>query len=196
MIKYAPDYKLSTNLAYDYLNKYCLSMPNINPCEMLCQMPNVRLHTYSEYAKQLKCSFREFVNEFASSDFGFTIIDPKSNRHQVIYNDMKASATIKFTLAHELGHIALQHVEDTDVEQREADCFARNLLCPLPLIDGFHLSTINDYVECFGISDSMAKVAIEMYRSDVYYLSNTNYNLFNDKVYCYMTGYTLSELYG
>lgn len=42
----------------------------------------------------------------------------------------------------------------------------------------------------------MAEAAIGNFQSDMYYISNDLYNNINDKIYCYMTGYTLSELYG
>ena len=39
-------------------------------------------------------------------------------------------------LAHELGHILLKHMEDTPVEEAEANCFAGHLLCPVPAVEG------------------------------------------------------------
>lgn len=79
---------------------------------------------------------------------------------------------------------------------REANCFARNILCPVQIVKECQLSTPQDYMECFDISEPMAKAAIGNFKSDMYYISNALYNNINDKIYCYMTGCTLAELYG
>ena len=43
---------------------------------------------------------------------------------------------LRFTLAHELGHVALRHGGEGEHEEREADCFASHLLAPRPVIRG------------------------------------------------------------
>lgn len=66
-------------------------------------------------------------------------------RYIVFYNEEKIKQRIRFTIAHELGHIFLNHHEEYGKSvlerggvtptlyeriEHEADCFARNLLCP------------------------------------------------------------------
>ena len=46
-----PDYCKATNAAYDTLCSYKGDFPNINVYEILLNIPNVTIHTYSEIAK-------------------------------------------------------------------------------------------------------------------------------------------------
>jgi Zn-dependent peptidase ImmA (M78 family) len=190
-----PNYEYATNAAYAELLHYNGHFPQIDIFELIHESGNIKLKTYSQAAYYYNCSHNEFTYNIAQSEFGFTILDLKNNRHIIYYNDYKDSKTIRFTLAHELGHIKLGHDEDNKRTNREANCFARNILCPVQLIDGFNLSTADDYVECFDISRPMAEVSLAHFKSDSHYISRRNYEVINDKIYCYMTGYTLRELY-
>ena len=93
-------------------------------------------------AGKLGMSFENFYSNFASSNHGF-----------------KDETTIKFTIAHELGHIVLKHCEDNYFTQKEDNCFARNLISPIPLVNRYKLNISRDYVRCFGISEPMAEVS-------------------------------------
>ncbi|CCJ32984.1 ImmA/IrrE family metallo-endopeptidase [Caloramator australicus] len=76
-----------------------------------------------------------------------------NNRYLTIYkNDIKPYGRFVWTLAHELGHIVLGHLEDfdeTDVRktlsdnqylilEKEADAFAAELLAPIALLKNIH----------------------------------------------------------
>jgi Zn-dependent peptidase ImmA (M78 family)/rRNA maturation endonuclease Nob1 len=78
------------------------------------------------------------------SEDGATVLNG-DNKYIIYYNENKSRPRIRFTIAHEIGHIFLGHLEEygnpvlesDDVEEqlyehleREANCFARNLLCP------------------------------------------------------------------
>ena len=191
-----PDYKYATNVAYDELSYYNGNFPQIDILELLAEAGDIVVKTYSQAARYLKCSHNEFAYNIAQSEFGFTVSDLKSGNHIIYYNDLKDEKTIRFTLAHELGHIRLEHKEDNEVADKEANCFARNILCPVQLVKGFNLATVEDYVECFGISVPMAEASLAHFKSDFYCITNRNYRIVDSKVYTYMTGYGLSELYG
>ena len=49
----------------------------------------------------------------------------------ILYNDNMDINRIRFTIAHEIGHIALGHEESNDETESEADYFARHLLVPI-----------------------------------------------------------------
>lgn len=56
-------------------------------------------------------------------------------RIRMYYNDATSRERIRFTLAHELGHLALGHPGTNKKEyEHEADLFASYLLAPSPLI--------------------------------------------------------------
>ena len=191
-----PDYNKATNAAYEELQDYDGKYPQIDIFYLLQNHPKIKLHTFTEIASRLGITVEEFVAELSESDMGYTVYDRVKERWLIYYNDTKCDTTIRFTIAHELGHIALKHTEDNSITDREANCFARNLLCPVPIRDELDLKTLEDFCSAFGISDRMAKVVMEMNSSDSYYISGYNYGAVNDKAYCYFTGYTLEELYG
>ena len=189
-----PDYKYATNVAYDELSYYNGSFPQINIFELLEESGDIVLKSYSQAARYLNCTHNEFTYTIAQSEYGFTVTDPRTGNHIIFFNNLKDDKTIRFTLAHELGHIRLGHTEDNEVADKEANCFARNLLCPVQIIKELELSTAEEYAECFGISLPMATASIAHFESDYHYITDRNYQIVNDKIYSYMTGYGLYEL--
>ena len=190
-----PDYSLATNMAYRTLITFHEFSFPISIFSVLRAMGNIVVNSYSEVAQRFNITFNEFY-ELASSDYGFTIRDFKNDRYEVYYNDRKCDTTIRFTLAHELGHIVLKHHKDGDKEDKEANCFARNYLCPIPAAMEMKLETIKDYIDCFFVSEPMAEVSMNFRKRDYTNISNFNYNKYNNSVICEMTGMTLNELYG
>ncbi len=191
-----PNYERATNAAYYVLQDYDGKFPEIDIFHIINKFENIFLCSYSKFAEKLDATHNEFAYNFASSEHGFTIANYNKNKFIICYNNWKDETTIKFTLAHELGHVVLKHKADNQTARKEADCFARNLLCPIPVSDGFSLESVSDYAKCFNISEPMAIACIGNRRSDKYYITNNNYNSIDEKVYCYMSGYTPAELYG
>ena len=169
-----PDYRRATNAAYDVLQYYDGTFPEIKILTIIKRYPNIKICSYSCAAQKLNVSHSEFTYPY----------------------DFKDTTTTKFTLAHELGHIILGHTNDNEIADKEANCFARNLLCPIQIIIGFQLETVSDYTNCFHISEPMAVASICNKKSDEYYITKQNYDSIDEKVYCYMVGCTPAELYG
>lgn len=192
-----PDYGIATNAAYETLSAYKGAYPVIDIFSILKSFPNVMIKTYSEAAKRSGLSFGDFCEYRASSRHGFTIRREKQGRKQflVYYNDYKDETTVRFTLAHETGHIVLDHEKDGEVQDKEANCFARNILCPVPLIKGFEVKTVSEYMKCFDISEPFAKAALQNFPSDEYYITRDNYQRIDEKAYCSITGFSPIELY-
>lgn len=191
-----PNYELATNAAYIELSQYNGGFPEIDVYSLLYESGNILLKSYDQAARYLNCTHNEFAYNIAQSEYGYTVSDWKQSRHIVYFNNLKDERTIRFTLAHELGHIRLHHIEDNDISDREANCFARNLLCPIQLVKEFGLSNVKEYEECFNISEPCAKAAFAHSVSDYHYITSRNYQVVGDKIYSYMTGYGLAELYG
>ena len=129
-----PDYYRATNAAYITLLKYKEFSFPIGIFHIFKSLNNVKLYTYDQLMTRFGISSENF---FPSSDYGYNICDLATQRYIVAYNSEKAETCIRFTLAHELGHVVLGHTKDGDKENKEANCYARNLLCPIPAIDGF-----------------------------------------------------------
>lgn len=152
---------------------------------------------YSEIANEFNCTNDEICKNFQSND-GKThlFIENKNYTYSIIYNDDLAINTderIRFTLAHEIGHIYLNHLKDfkeTEIQrnglnnksysilEKEADMFARNLLCPYPLVKRIiknckdnekNIQIIN---EVFKISKTASKIRLNLMSYDKKYPFN------------------------
>ena len=113
------------------------------------------------------------VNELKSNEVGVSI----SNRGEwyIVYDDSMARGRIRFTVAHELGHIFLGHpltvgyhartvnVNKPEVEQ-EADIFASRLLMPACIIWGLNIHTAKDIQNVFDVSYTAAEIRAERMR--------------------------------
>ena len=132
--------------------------------------------------------------DLVPSELGFTM--KMGNRNYILYNEEKGYCTNRFTIAHEIGHIMLGHKTDDSVAEREANCFARNLLCPVPVINGFNITKIDDYMGWFHVSDLMAENSIKNISSDRYYIKDHLYSIVDNLIYTYMTGESLASAYG
>lgn len=190
-----PDYSRATNAAYNVLRTYTGPYPQIDIFKVIADLPDVTAHTYSDVARKFGMTLHQFL-DIVSSEYGFTFYDQMSRRGIILFNDLKGECTIRFTVAHELGHIILGHTQDDDIARCEADCFARNFLCPVPLRNGFNLATVEDYCDCFNVSEPMAQVTLNLNKSDNYYITKSNYDNVDNNAYCYLSGFTLAELYG
>lgn len=191
-----PDYSAATNKAYEILSKVYPFNLETDIFKILSLFPNIAIHTYTEIANRFFESFHDFMDT-ASSEYGYTIYNPYTGKTEIFYNDTKDYSTIKFTLAHELGHIVLGHTEDNDISRKEASCFARNLLCPVPVIDELELKTVNDLVMVFEVGEPMATVSSNYFESDRYYIRKDLEDTLHLQTYAYMCGYSsIEEMYG
>lgn len=191
-----PDYSTATNKAYEILSQVFPISLKTDIFKILSSFPNIAIHTYTEMANRFFESFHDLM-ETVSSEHGFSIRNPHTGMVEIYYNDTKDYSTIRFTLAHELGHIVLEHNEDNDISQKEANCFARNLLCPIPVIDELKLKTVNALVEVFEVGELMAVVSLNYFESDRYYIRKDLENTLRFRTYAYMCGFSsIEEMFG
>lgn len=185
-----PDYRKATNAAYKLIAERDQFSLATNVFSIAEQLENCRIYTYGLtsylYGTSLEC--------LASvSEFGFSI--QKGNKRIIYYNEKMPLACIRFTLAHEIAHAVLQHEDEDDpAAEKEANCFARNLLCPVPVINAMELESIDDYMSVFNVSTQMACVAVNYRSSDRYYIDRAFLEIIDDKLCAYHLGYeSLSE---
>lgn len=95
------------------------------------------------------------------SEDGFSIF--KDNQWYIFYNDEKGFGRINNTMLHEIGHIVLDHTEDSELADKEAKFFAKYALVPPVLVHKFKLKTIDEIVEVFDVSYEAAKYALIYY---------------------------------
>lgn len=131
--------------------------------------PRMRVCKYTTFAKLHGLEITEMLRNAPSYD-GFTL--RRRNNFIIVYNDAPSipETRKRFTVAHELGHVVLQHkMEGDDIEEREADCFARNLLAPRRLALKYGVD-FRDYPKVFGISAAAARMCERFRTYDEQYI--------------------------
>ena len=106
------------------------------------------------------------------SEDGFSV--KKDGTWYIFYNDTKCYGRINNTLAHECGHIVLDHTEESELAEAEANFFAKYALAPPALIDKLKCENAYDVYIHFDISLEAAYYAFSYYRKWQIY-GNVNY---------------------
>lgn len=75
----------------------------------------------------------------------------------ILFNDRKPPTRVAFSLMHEIGHVCLGHREHSKLAEKEANYFASNALCPLPILETSGLSEVSKVASCFAVSEECAK---------------------------------------
>ena len=137
---------------------------------------------YNLYAKGYGLS-SEQVGNFFGTEYGFASYDPLDDRYIIAYNDAHNLATVRWTLAHELGHIVLGHLADPNytfrthnrggsIYEQEANFFAKCLLVPFQILDVFHKDYRVDtgvIMHVFDLNRAPAQYILNHYSKLQYY---------------------------
>lgn len=139
-----PRYDYARTKAIDILIDYGTNSLPISVKKISNNLPfKILFDTYSHLMRNKGLSYAEVCSAYKSEE-GAAIL--RDGEYCIIYNDIdRSSQRIRFTLAHELGHIILGHLEfdaclcrlsdhEYDVLEKEANQFASQLLSPEPLI--------------------------------------------------------------
>lgn len=142
-----PNYELAQSKAYDALTLIKDDLFPISPQKLIDTIPDLKLSTYSEYAKYCGCDVSKVISFFGSEDGTIWNRKKSQNTNIIFYNDtISYGPMIRFTIAHELGHYFLKHsfqlahsqigVDDDEYNamEKEANYFAKRFLAPLPII--------------------------------------------------------------
>ena len=176
-------------IRYAYIHNQVLrlyrSLPSIHfpidPRLFFDQIQNCKIMSYSTFAEINSCSLQE-VLLLCESKSGCTHYDITNDRYLVLFNDSTANnnvaGRIRWTLAHELGHVILNHLSylaephiaennfnslsDPELEG-EADYFAAALLCPMPLYAQLDVQSASDIQKVFGLSCEASEVRWKSY---------------------------------
>lgn len=185
-----PNYRRATNKAYELLSKTnSFSIP-IPVQDIIKEFNQIRLCPYSYIVERFGGSYAEFVYKTSMSQDGFSPVKPYDNKRIICYNDAISESMYRFTLAHELGHFILGHdTEEKKYQEKEANCFARNLLCPFPSAVALGAYTPYQYSFYFNVSEPMASITEKFRDTDKYYIDQLNYTRVWLRTirYCYAT---------
>ena len=153
----------------------------INEPSRVCEvLPNCKFMSYDHFAELNECT-SGIITKYCESNDGCTFYDRSNNRFLVLYNSsIKIPGRIRWTQAHELGHIVCEHFEILkscassecsdcnslyrDLED-EADYFASNFLAPFPMFKIKGVRSPEDIQFYFGLSHEASKYRYEKYLS-------------------------------
>lgn len=173
-----PNYQKAEDSAYKLLEIYGGLDKSVFPIDLpylIDQLPFINLQSYSSLARKSNTSV-DYIQETTGSKDGVTFFCEKRDSYIIEFNDeIEYWPRIRFTLAHELGHIFLGHLINspygkvTKTQETEANMFARHLLVPFPVLTSLRMWTtlpsLNDHdiAFCFDVSNPVANYSIDNY---------------------------------
>lgn len=97
----------------------------------------------------------------------------------IYYNDEKDYGRINHTIMHEIGHIVLDHSEDSELAEKEVRFFAKYALVPPVLVHKFKLIDPCSIADVFDVSFEAAGYALSYYKKWLQYGSSeyTDYEI-------------------
>lgn len=99
---------------------------------------------------------------FLKSADGFCV-EKEPGEWFIFYDDEKSYGRINHTIMHEIGHIVLDHSEDSDLAEKEVRFFAKYALVPPVLIHKLKLSNPEEIADVFDVSYQAACYAVSYY---------------------------------
>lgn len=185
-MSYQADYKRVYAAVMEVFETYGIKTLPVSPRQIISQINRhslyrMRLCPYSRAIVGTDCTVEEF-QEYLGSDLGAYI--RKDNRIIIYYNDTLDNQGLdRFTIAHELGHHFLNHsrllsrdtllrgMSDTEYceIEKEANCFARNLLAPVYLMNSIGIAPedTGKISAIFGLSHQAAYIRYLHFRADL-----------------------------
>lgn len=137
--------------------KYKVSCIPINGFEIASKM-GIKVIPYSAYPQSKQDLFRK------KSEDGFSVEKDTGNWY-IFYNDEKDYRRRNNTIMHEIGHIVLDHTEDSELAEKEVNFFAKYALVPPVLVHKFRVQSHFQIVYLFEVSFEAAKYAFDYYKT-------------------------------
>lgn len=180
------DYTKINLVAHQFLLNYCSPQYPINIFSEISKLENIQLITYKEWDSFMGQKIGRLASTYSPD--AFTYNHPQIgfilayNNKTTPYHRQRIQR-IRFSLAHELGHILLGHFDKQGGSliksgspkdpfmEKEADLFAAETLAPRSLINPYRGQ--NEIAKCFDISTSAARISL-------YYKRNYSSEFFNE----------------
>lgn len=139
----------------DTFVKFDVSCVPVNGFELAIKM-GIKVIPYSAIAKS-----KRYLLLKKSAD-GFCV-EKEINEWYIFYNDKRDFGRINNTIMHEIGHIVLDHSEDSELAEKEVKFFAKYALAPPVLIHRLTFKNPSKIAEVFDISYEAAYYAYLYY---------------------------------
>ena len=164
-------YEEIKKIVVDVFAKYNVSCVPVSSFELATKM-GVKVIPYSA----IPASKRWLL--LKKSEDGF-LVEKSIGEWYIYYNDKMDYGRINNTIMHEIGHIALDHSEDSELAEKEVKFFAKYALVPPVLVHKLELDNPHDISRIFDVSLEAAQYALDYYRKWLTYGNKdyTNYEL-------------------
>lgn len=193
---FKPRYQKVYQSTFDTLINMKLKDIPISLDQIINLSRNIKLCSYSKFINGKDITLQQAV-VFFESNLGACAVSSDRTKAIIYYNDtIKNKGLERFTIAHELGHFILGHFDLIDSNnlhrgrltndeytafEKEANCFARNLLSPIYLLHSIGIAPvdINQLMFTFDISKTAAQTRCDTYKYDLNWLSANYHNALN-----------------
>ena len=139
----------------------------------VCKRLGIVLRSYNQF------DARTFSAVIRASEDG--MVAKIDDHYEIFYNPSKSTARVRSTIFHEIGHIRLRHLVHDEENEAEANFFASYFLAPAPLIQFFKLEFIQEVVDKFWVTFSLASNAYDRYRKWFRY-SGADYTQYEEEL--------------
>lgn len=187
-MSYIPNYKLAAEKAIEVLEDSEITQAPIVLREIIKRYSlDIAVVPYSKIMKRHGSRLEDVISMF-DSIMGACAYEPSTNHYVIYYNDTLSIELCRFTIAHELGHIFLDHHKKAGIAilpctsaskddykgfEKEANAFGRNLLSPAPLAlavikdDSEYYEKCLDLQNAFWISEKASSVRLDYINRDL-----------------------------
>lgn len=166
IFKMKPNYNIATTKAYEILIYNNLVLP-IDPFKIKIENVRLKIISMQEYSKIYNVTLDELTQDGILKD-GYNATEKRNGITValILYNeDIESNERKRFTIAHEIGHVVLGHIEHCEKNEREADAFAAQLLLPHCILEELVRAgkKINEsYLkQKFGLSNEAAHISMK-----------------------------------
>ena len=168
-------------LVLSVLNKYGEPCVPVKIGNIIRNIPNIKLITYRSQIKKFNITYEEMIVDAETRD-SYVVWDSTRNRYCIYYNDLDYtivnSNRVRWNLAHELGHIVLEHHKLCkhhklfrdglsssiyNYLEEEANYFAQLILVPHVVLFAFKVSTVMQLKNLCRISNNAAEHRFRAY---------------------------------
>lgn len=136
--------------------EYGVSCVPINGFEIAYKM-GVKVIPYSAFSPDKRWLL------IKKSEDGFSV-ERTNGQWFIFYNDEKDYGRMNHTIMHEIGHIVLDHSEDSELAEKEVNFFAKYALTPPVLIHKLKLDNPESISQTFEVSYEAACYAYSYYQ--------------------------------
>ena len=159
-----PNFKLATTKAYEILMLNRLPLP-IDLYKIKFENTKIHITSMQEWSKKYDIPMESLTqNGLYNEGYNEWHIKNGIVYAIIFYNDeIESKERKRFTIAHEIGHIVLGHKGYSEVNEKEADAFAAQLLLPHCILEELikrGKNVTESYLtENFGLSKEAARIS-------------------------------------